>query len=291
LIIPSNDIMDMKLRKLIKICCISGNYDKITSTCLDLIGNLVNDFGIKLGIRPKDIKNKEFSSDYMELINQIFKNNFSIQIFSQDLIIKLRKLELAKLRNRILNFPNLSKQALEIYLDLKKIEVPNLFKIKKEIKLINIPEIRLYSKFYDGNIEKSLNKNPELAIKSLLIHKIEEKERVLKEILKNGFQEGVFEEIIKLKYAKNALIKSKKEKNKIEGKLKDDINYQLSLDKNYGYLLLGGGIVFSLITFLIIVECLLFSGVANSFSIFILLFGIPSFLFISLYKRYYFMRE
>ena len=64
-------VLDSKLKTLIKVCKETGNYKKLGVVSFILTSNILDEIGLKLGIRPRkrNKSSEEHIFRYMELIN------------------------------------------------------------------------------------------------------------------------------------------------------------------------------------------------------------------------------
>ncbi len=74
-------LVDSKLKSLIRVCKKTGNDKKLAVVSFILTSNLLDEIGIKLGIRPRDKDIDETIFRYMTLINSVLKMNLKIVLF------------------------------------------------------------------------------------------------------------------------------------------------------------------------------------------------------------------
>ena len=93
-------IIDTKLKNLIQVCKESENYKKLAVVSFILTSNILNEIGIKLGIRPRNSSSGEKIFEYLELINKVFEDNLKIPIFQKEHVETLRVCEILFLKNK-----------------------------------------------------------------------------------------------------------------------------------------------------------------------------------------------
>ena len=86
-------VLDLKLKNLIQLCKETENYKKLSVVSFILTSNILNEIGLKLGIRPRNVKLNEKIYDYMKIINKVLVDNLKLTIFHEDDIESIREIE------------------------------------------------------------------------------------------------------------------------------------------------------------------------------------------------------
>lgn len=277
-------IIDSKLKSLILVCKESGNYKKIAVVSFILLSNILDDIGIKLGFRPRDKTSEEQIFRYMKLINSVLTNSIKITLFNEDVINEVKEIEVQFLR-REGNIPfEYIKKIFETYYNIRKLDIPNLHEnFKDELEGLH-SETDLYSLMSPGN--NKIKGQPD-KVKSLILHKIREKEKKIQNELRKNYEKGLFESLLYLQKVKSSLRNEDKSKIELKGQLKNNINYQRSLDEIYGYCLIGVFTIFFLLGLVITIEAIFHPSLTATMSpLFLITYGMGAFFFI-LYWNYY----
>ena len=236
-------VVDAKLKNLIQICKETRNFKKLAVVSFILTSNKVDEVGIKLGIRQRKRLSGEKLFEYMELINKIFEGNLRVTIFQNNHIEKIRECELLFLRNKG-NIPyDYIRTMFHAYYELRKLEVPNLHKSMRSDSFLESSQFGFFS-FLSPRTHKRKDSS---TLKPLILQKIKEKELTIQDNLKNNFNSQQLETAIYLKTVRSSLASEKKSKIAIHGALKDNINYQKSIEDVYKFFILG--ILFSYILY------------------------------------------
>jgi len=276
-------ILDSKLKSLIQICKETENYRKLAVVSFILTSNLLDEIGIKLGIRPRKINSNEKIFDYMKLINQVIQNNIQVVLFKDELINTLRSIELIFLKKEgDIPFQYI-KTMFTIYYDLRKLDIPNLHENIKDMDVIEPSDTKLFSFL---SPQKRSKRNPD-SLKSLILNNLREKELTIRRDLNKNFNKNLFEKAFHLKGLRSAIKTQGNDKIKISGRLKDNINYQTSLDEITSYLFIGAFLLFFLLGFIVIIEAIIYPFLTGSLSVLILMFIGPGILFFLVYWNYF----
>ncbi len=229
------DIIDYKLKELINVCKKTQNYKKLAVACFILLSNLMNEIGLRLGIRPRNKNSDENIYEYMMKINTNSKNNFKIEFFNLDLIKVCKRIELLFLRSKgNLDLQQIS-EGFNIYYELRKIKVPNL---NNKIQFQNIEGLNTLSKSRLGMTSRTKNQSNN-QIQNLILYKIAKKEQNLRNQLRRKYDPELFENVIALQQSIKSLDKKKDNKIKIHGNLKENLVYKESRYRIIGFFLLG----------------------------------------------------
>lgn len=267
----NQELLNSKLKKLIQVCKETENYKKLAIVCFILISNLVNEIGLKLGARSRDREKDEKIYEYMKFINQVFLTNLNIQIFQEKIVNTVQRVEILFLRNRG-EIPLTSlKIIFGVYFDLRSLEVPNFYKIIKEENFLNVPNLSLFSFLFTKN--KYTRNND--TFKSLILHKVKQKESEIQKNLKSSLNQDELETAFYLKKIKEAL-NNKNNKILIQGALKDNVVYRLSKKGMIKYFILGLFIFFLSIGIIILIEMYQYPNTTNTIGPFLLCTIFPS---------------
>ena len=264
----SYEILDHKFKLLIKVCKETGNYKKLAVAIYILISNLIDEMGIKLGIRSREKEKGENLLDYLHIINNVFQTNLKISIFNESLIIRIRKLENLFLRNKG-NIPkNYIKEMVEIFYELRKINIPNVFDKFDWESLIPQKNMNIFSFLSSANSNKKRNSND---IISLIMHNVSIQEKELRSQLSQKFDAQKFEEIIYLKKVKDTLQETNKKKIRIQGSLKENLSYQIIRHDMLKNFVVGVLVISFLFGFSLLIETMYYPYITKTISIFLLL--------------------
>lgn len=277
--------IDSKLKSLIKVCNQTGNYKKLAIVSFILTGNILDEIGVKLGIRPRDKTSDEHIFKYMKLINSVLKKSLKITLFNEDVIETVKGIEIQFLKRKgDIPFEYI-KEMYDIYYDIRKLDVPNLHEtFRDELAELN-NEANLYNIMYSGP-KRHAKKQPD-KIKSLILYKIREKEVSIKEELEKQYDKNLFESAVYLNKVKKSLKNQDNKKIELKGQLKNNINYQRSLEDILGYCLIGLFILFFLLGFIITVETIIHPLLTGAMGTMLLItYGASAFFFI-LYRNYF----
>ena len=248
---------------MIQLCKETHNYKKLAVVSFVLTSNTVDEIGIKLGMRPREKNSSEKLFEYMELVNKIFKVNFSVNVFRPELIDVLKKIELLFLKKEGELRLEYVKEIFELYYELRKLDVPNLHdNINSEIIDKN-RTISLFSFLSGGQNAKRKNDN---LFNPILLHKFKEEEEALVYQLNKRFDKNSFEKVLQLKTIRKSIEKKKGGKIVVSGSLKDNISYKQSKDQVGQLLVVGVMILFAMIGSISLVEALMYEFLSVTLS-------------------------
>ena len=277
----SEQLNDLKLKKLVELCLKTLNYKKLAVVGFTLISNQMDEIGVSLGIKPRNKEKGEKIYSYMTMINEILQINFNISLFEEEMIETIRSIEIIFLRKR----GDLSKPYIQsifsYYYELRQLEVPNVYKAIRHEDLIQNPKLKLLS-FLSGQKEE----HHQDGLYLLILQKIRDEERHMKEQLQSQFDPELFEKMLQLKSLRNSLERHRSGKITIQGTLRDNINYIRSKDNLVLYLLIGWIVLLGMIGVVIITETLLFPQISVVISSYLLLVLGPIAVLILLYRNY-----
>jgi hypothetical protein len=223
-------------------------------------------------MRPREKNSGEKIFEYMELVNKIFRVNFSVNVFIGDIIEVLKRIELLFLKKEGDLGLEYVKEMFEIYYELRKLEVPNLhYSVNSEIIEKN-RTISLFSFLSGGRIGKN---KEESAFNPILLQKFKEEEEALTYELNKRFDKKAFERVLQLKTIRKGIEKKKGGKIVISGSLKDNVSYKQSKEQVGQFLVIGIMILFAMVGSISLVEALMygFLSVAVSYNM-LVCFGV-----------------
>ncbi|MFX1364511.1 MAG: hypothetical protein ACFFCE_19485 [Promethearchaeota archaeon] len=255
---------DLKLKTLIQVCKETGNLKKMAIVCFELISRKLDEIGVKLGVR-KRLDSGETLVEYMELINQIFLDNLGISIFQDNIIEKISECEPLFLKNRG-NIPFSSIRTIfKVFYELRKLDVPNLHREFDDYDIMTISPYRLRS-FFSSN-SRDRHNNSTSVLEPMILQKIKEKQLSLQKQSQNSFNRYSLETAISLKNVENSIrLKRKQKKIKFEGKLKDSIRYQQSVENVVGYFIIGVVILLFILGISILLKLMIYPNIISTLS-------------------------
>jgi len=260
-------LLDLKLKRLIQLCKETRNYKKLAVVSFVLTSNTVDEIGIKLGMRPREKKSGEKIFEYMELVNKVFKVNFSVYVFRPELIDILKRIELLFLKKEGELLLEYVKEIFEIYYELRKLDVPNLHDNMNSEIFDKNRTISMFSFLSGGQTAKRKKEN---LFNPILLHKFKEEEKALQYQLNKQFDKNTFEKILQLKTIRKGIEQKKKGgKIVISGSLKDNISYKQSKEQVGQFLVIGIIILFAMVGSVSLIEALMygFLSVAISYNL------------------------
>ncbi|MBY8987937.1 MAG: hypothetical protein KGD61_05740 [Candidatus Lokiarchaeota archaeon] len=256
-------LLDLKLKRLIQLCKETQNYKKLAVVSFVLTSNTIDEIGIKLGMRPREKNAGEKIFEYMELVNKIFSLNFKINIFKPEVIEIFSQIELLFLKKEgDLGLDHI-REVFDIYYELRKLEIPNLHENINSDILDRNRSISMFS-FLSGG-QNSRNKR-EGAFNPILLHKFREEEKALQIQLEKGFDKETFEKILHLKTIRKNIEQGSRGKIIISGSLKDNISYRQSKENSGQFLIFGLIILFAMIGIVTVIESFMFGVLSEVIS-------------------------
>ena len=256
----NEQLLDLKLKRLIQLCKETRNYKKLAVVSFVLTSNAVDEIGIKLGVRPRARNAGEKIFEYMELVNKIFRLNFKVDVFRPELIDVLKKIELLFLKKKgELRFEYI-KDIFEVYYELRKLDVPNLHESINSEVIDKNRNISMFSFLSGGkNREKS-------ALTPILLHRFREEEKALQYQLNKRFDKDAFEKILQLKTIRKSIEQKKGGKIVISGSLKDNISYKQSKEQVGQFFVIGIMILFAMVGSVSLIEALMYDFLSVTIS-------------------------
>ena len=259
----SEQLLDLKLKRLIQLCKETGNYKKLAVVSFVLVSNAVDEIGIKLGIRMREKGSGESIFEYMKLVNKIFALNFNVAVFKPEMIQDLSQIELLFLKRQgDVNLEQV-KVVIEAYYELRKLEVPNLHENINSEVLNRNRTVSMFSFLSGGQSKRRKSKN---TLNPILMRRIKDEEKALQIQLEHQFDKNAFEKILHLKTVRKNLEQKSRRKIAISGALKDNISYRQSKE-NIGQLMIFSVIIlFAMIGAILLVESFMFGVLSVSIS-------------------------
>ncbi len=229
----SEQLLDLNLKRLQLACKKNGNYKTLTIAFFTLIKNRIIEIGIKLGVKP-DESGRIY--DYITLINSIFLKNLGVVIFPEYICENIQICEAIFFRNEG-ELPNKKlKSIIDIYYELRKLVVPNLHRQVNDDDLSSVAQGSIFSFLTPRSKRNSQDSHK---LKPLILQKIREKEKEFHQDLNLRLDPSKLESALYLKSLRKMLEHKKNNKIIIQGALKDNILYQKSLPRIFGYLIIG----------------------------------------------------
>jgi len=259
-------LLDLKLKRLIQLCKETNNHKKIAVVSFVLTSNAVDEIGIKLGMRSREKSAGEKIFEYMELVNKVFGVNFNVNVFRPELIDVLKRVELLFLKKEGEIRFEYTKEIFEVYYELRKLDVPNLHdSVNPEVVEKN-RTISLFSFLSGGQSGKNKEKS---RFNPILLHKFKEEEEALQYKLNDQFDKNSFERILQLKTIRKSIERKIGGKIVISGSLKDNISYKQSKEQVGQFLVIGIIILFAMVGSVSLIEALMygFLSVAISYNL------------------------
>ena len=279
-------LIDLQLKHLTQLCIATQNYSKLGSVVSILISNRLDEIGIKLGIKPREKDNGESMAAYMEMINRILHNNFGLTLFSPTLHEKVRYNEVVITRRSKpldCNHIEITRNLIQCYYELRKLDVPNLYQTISSEEIIEIPNVKVLSFLSKGRAKE---KNGMKGITPLVLQKIRDEERNAERQLQNHYDPELFERTLQLKTIRKSFQNQKSGKITIEGSLKDNINYMRTKERLMQYLLIGWILALCMLGAVVLTQSILFPATAFGVSPYLLVIFGACVLLILLYRYY-----
>lgn len=276
-------LIDSKLKNLIKLCKISGNYKKLAVVGWILVCNRVNEISTRLGIRTRKKANNESLFMYMQFINQVFSELMKINIFSPEIIEHVKQFEILFLKLRSDVPYNHIKELYAVYYDLRKLDIPNFFEALEVSNIHQYSDLNLFSSISQkGKRKKNYN-----IIKELLLHNIRQKEANLQQSLNTSFNKESFEQVLFLNKIKKLITSKSKRHLSSNENLNTNSLYQISQYTSLKYILIGGIIAFALLGSAVVWESIMLPHLALSLSLYTIFFlGMGVILFLVYHKHF-----
>jgi hypothetical protein len=256
-------LLDLKLKRLIQLCKETENYKKLAVVSFVLTSNAIDEIGIKLGMRPREKNDGEKIFEYMELVNKIFSLNFKIKVFKPEIIETISQIELLFLKREGDIGLDYVKEVFAIYYELRKLEVPNLHENINSDILGRNRSISMFSFLSGGQNSRSKKDN---SFNPILLHKFKEEEKALQIQLEKEYDKDIFEKLLHLKTIRKNIEQRSKGKIVISGSLKDNISYRQTKEHIGQFLIIGLIILFAMIGIITVTESFLYGVMSEAIS-------------------------
>ena len=274
--------IDVKVKNLIQLCKETQNYKKLAVVSFILTSNRLNEIGINLGVRARNHALGEKMFEYMELINEIFYRNLQVHIFHNKHINIIKQCEILFLKNKGTIPFDYIKQMFTIYYDIRRLEVPNLHKNLNQEHFLESSRLGVFSFLSSGSIR---NGKHSLDLKPLILQKIAQKESHLRKSLQQELNSQNFETAIHLRSLKNSITKQKTRKIIVGGVLKDNIEYQKSIESIFSYFILGLIILLTSLGIMILLELSFIPISSGDLTYWVLIFFMCALILIYFYMK------
>ncbi|MFX1323993.1 MAG: hypothetical protein ACFE8N_03485 [Promethearchaeota archaeon] len=274
-------IFDMKLKNLILACKASGNYKKLAIVGYLSLCNLIDEIGIKLGVRPRRKEKCERLLEYMLLINEVFQNNLDIQVFKESTIAMVQEIELLYIRSQGDLPYKYIKSLYEVYYELRKLDIPNLYKNMSGEDHFYHTKLSTLNFF-----SRTSQKKQEDKFRPILLHKIREQQGALQNQLNRKLTSNELEKMIYLKKVKEGIISNGKKGVSFQGALKDSLDFEYVQNRLVGHALIGALFLISLIIALLVIELFINPFLMQSLTNLLLLLCGADLIVFFLYRSY-----
>ncbi|MFX1399555.1 MAG: hypothetical protein ACFFAS_21220 [Promethearchaeota archaeon] len=279
------EIIDAKLKSLIRVCKETENYKRLAVVSFILTSNLLDETGIKLGIRPRDKNAGETLLRYMKLINSVLLDNFHVVLFKDELMEVLKVIE-PQFLERGGDIPyGYIIEMFTLYYNLRKLDIPNLHRSYESDFNIFAADSRLTSLLSLRSEHEHKKKDSQMT--PLLIHKLKEQRYSIQNKLRKKYDKTLLENAIYLKKVEESLKKDEKGKIEVKGPLRDNIYYKRSMEDITGYGIFGVFLLFFLLGLAITIEAVFYPRLTASLSLLLLITFGMSVLFFILYWHYF----
>ena len=223
----------------------------------------------------------------MYIVNEIFEKNLKIKIFKEGVMETVKEVELLFLGKRG-DIPYLYiKKLYNIYYELRKLEVPNLYKDVTGEDYFENSNLHMFNYFSPKARQSKAKSNK---FKPLILQKIQEQERSIQGELNTKLSQTSLERIIFLKNIKKSLDHNGKRKIILQGSLKDNVDYNSSENSIVRFAFIGVAFLVLLLCSLLLVEIVFYPFMLKPLSNLLLIFFGMLFLLVVLYKHYFIKR-
>jgi len=246
----NHKILDLKLKSLITACKQTGNYRKLAVVGFTLVSNIIDEIALKLGTRPRKKEKGESVLRYVHMVNEIFEKNLSVQIFHDEVIETIKEVELLFHSNRGDLPLDYTKKILEVYYELRKVDVLNVYKGLSGEGYYDDSNLHLFSTGIKGRKESSSKFKP------IILQKIGEQERMLQKRLNRQLDQGDLERVILLKKMRQGL--DNERGIAMQGTLKDSLSYQQNPSFIIKFMFIGIALLSLFLSIIIIAEIFLY---------------------------------
>jgi len=258
----------------------SGNHKKLAVVWFTELSNIIDEIGIKFGIINRNKKAGESLTKYIKKINLVSNQNFDFSLIPEEITSKINIIEAQFIKRRgVLEF-DITKEIIKIYYDLRMIKVPNVYESFSDDNLVQDTNLGLFE-FFSSNNSKAKSQSDK--VNQLALYELEQKEHLVQQELKKGYDFELFRKAIYYKKMRKNLKSQNIDKIEIKGSLRENISYNITLESILGYYLIGLFILFFLIGLVIAIEAYTFPSLTGPFSILLLFSFALSGLFFGLY--------
>ncbi len=271
MILSDYEELDLKLKDLVQLSKKNNDSKRAAVVFYLLIRREINKKGIYLGFAPLISKKERKAFEYMNAINAIMEANFHFYLFNKNVVANVQKYELLYLRSPgSFSFDSL-KELINIYYELRQLEVPNMYHSLDEMNFNSISLAMNKSKLFSLSSNKKVGsffrrKEPNQVTQYLSLD-VEQKERMTEEKLKIGYDKKSFEELLQLRKLKKEIKEGNSPKISFKGKLKENPYYQQEIDQVPGFILIGLAVLFIMLAVLLFLQDYLLPEIAGSFTL------------------------
>jgi hypothetical protein len=259
----TQSIFDGKLKRFIELSLEGNQIRAATNLLYNLVSNMVDEIGYKLGFAPRRKEHNEKLSEYITLINKVFHYNFELIIFIDSQITTIKIVEALFERKKLdEEFPqSYLKELTQLYFDLQKIRIPNLQEHLKDSDIMENRTISLMSFLSHKNQYSSTHKS---SIKPLLLHLIHQDQKRLLAQLQEELDQDAILRLIQLKSIEKSLMsQSKWKKIHLSGNLLNNVDFSLLTSKTSQFGIQGIIFAFLILAIVCVAEMILFGIVTN----------------------------
>lgn len=287
-----NEELDLKLKALIKLSKENNDSRRAAIVFYLLIRRILNEKGIYLGFAPLISKKERRAFEYMNAINSVMESSFNFHLFDKEMVNKVQKYELLYLKGpSLFSFDSL-KELINIYYDLRKLEVPNMYNINNDICMSESSLIPAAHQFLliKNNSRTGLlfKKGKEDHLRQYLTLDLTQKEQNIQNTLKKAYNKTSFEQLLHFRKLKQDLKNGISSKFMIKGKIKENSLYRQSLNEIPGFFLLGFAFVFLMLSIVFFIQDFIRPEIAGSFTIIsFMLFGSAILIILIYWKLFY----
>lgn len=264
----NHEALDLKLKALVRLSKINSDPRRAAVAFYLLIRREVNEKGILLGFAPLISEKKRNAFEYMNAINSMMEASFGFSLFDNNLISKVQKNEILFLRNPGSFSFNSLKELITIYYSLRKLEVPTLYRSLEtgDSPLISSTRkiLAMNAKDLEGMFSNRRQEDPVVHFFSL---DLEEKDRLARARLKQGYDKACFERLLQIKTLRSELSQRGTSKIFFKGALRDHPLYQRSLDETPGFFLLGVAVAFIMVAILLFIQDVARPEISGAFTL------------------------
>ena len=290
--LSSHEQIDLKLKDLIQLSKRHNEPKRAAVVFYLLIRKELNKKGILLGFAPLISKQERRSYEYMNMINAVMEKNFKFQLFDKEMVGKVQKYEMLYLKGpSFVSFDSL-KELINIYYELRQLDVPNMYKLPDELNESNLSFAMNANKRFSFNQMKKRNsilrKQEQDQVRQYLSLDVRQKERLMETRLKKGYDKKDFEQLLRIRRLKKEIKEGNSSKILFNGKLKENFFYKQEVEQAPAYFLIGFAMLFIMMALVLFIQDFMLPEIGGAFSIIsFALFGGAFFLIIIYWKLFY----